>query len=103
MYILDDDYNVARTKQQLQIISDKEIAPNNKYIRGKPDTYVIEKIKGVKKVGNKTKFLIKWKSYDNSQNSWIDSSELDRTKHLKQMKKDFKAQLQKAGITEDYL
>lgn len=91
LYIIDDDYNVCRTKQQLQIISDKEIPPDNKYIRGKPDTFMIESIKDKRKIGNKTEYKIKWKGF--KEMSWISSTELDRTKHLKQMKKTFNSRL----------
>ena len=93
MYILDDDYSVARTKQQLQVITDKEIPPDPKYLRGKPDTFIIENIVDKRKVGMKTQYKVKWRSFDNSHNSWVDSKEFDRTKVLQQMKKDYNLKL----------
>jgi len=89
MYIVDDDYNVLRTKQQLQVVEDNETPPDVGYIRGKPDTFIIEKIINKRNRGNRIEYLIKWKSYDDSHNSWVPSRELDRTKDLRQMKRDF--------------
>lgn len=87
MYIIDDDYNVARTKQQIQIIGNKEMPPNNKFIRGKTDTYIIENIINKRKKNNKVEYLIKWKGFD--EKTYISSKELDRTKDLREMKKEF--------------
>jgi hypothetical protein len=89
MYIIDDDYNVARTKQQLQIVSENEKLPNNKFIRGNQDTFIIDKIINKRKKGLKVEYLIKWVGFDDSQNSWISSKELDRTKELRNLKKIF--------------
>lgn len=92
MYILDNEYNVARTKQQLQIISDLEIAPDIKFVRGKQETFIIEKIINKRRKNNKIEYLVKWKGFKNSDNSWISSKEFDRTKALKLMKNIFNSQ-----------
>lgn len=89
LYIIDDNYNVKRTKHQLQIVSDNIIPPDNKYIREKSEFHIINKIIDKKKIKNKIYYLINWRGYDNNNNSWIPSSELDRTRDLKEMKKEF--------------
>jgi len=89
MYLTDADDNVARTKSQLQVV-DKDIKEGNpKFIRGKPEHYLISKILDKRKKNNKIEYLVKWKGYDIKDASWIPNSELSRTKELKDMRKEF--------------
>ena len=88
MYLIDND-NVARTKQQLNIVPKNEQPPNIKYIRGKPDHYIINDIVDKKKIGNKYQYKVNWKGYPHSEDSFIDESQLNRTEDLKQMKNEF--------------
>ena len=61
--------------------------PNNKFIRVKTDTYIIENIINKRKKNNKVEYLIKWKGFN--EKNYISSKELDRTKDLREMKKEF--------------
>lgn len=89
MYLTDNNDNVARTKQQLNVVPKDEKPPKIKYIRGNPEYYIINTIVDKKKVGKKYQYKVNWKGYDNSYDSWIDESELNRTNDLKQMKNEF--------------
>lgn len=57
---------VAYTRNQLQVIPENEEAPDPSVIRGKPTTYVIEKIIKKVKVGRTYKYEVKWKGYTNT-------------------------------------
>jgi hypothetical protein len=89
LYLTDKNDNVARTKNQLQPVSKKLIEPDAKYIRGEPEHYIISKILDKRIVNRKTEYLVKWKGFTLNQATWISAKELDRTKDLKQMKRDF--------------
>jgi hypothetical protein len=93
MYLTDANDNVARTKNQLLVVKDRVEQPNNKYIRGNPETYIVEKILDKKLENRKTYYLIKWKSYSEREATWINSKELDRTKDLKELKRKFNENL----------
>jgi hypothetical protein len=64
LYILEGPDEVGFTKNQLQLISEKEKYPPASVVRGKPSTYVVEKILKKKKIKNKWYYQIKWMSYD---------------------------------------
>ena len=89
LYLTDSNDNVGRTKNQLSIVKDNEEEPNAKYIRGNPEHYIISKIVNRKVENKKVFYFVKWKGYDDKDNSWVPSSELDRTKTLKEMKKEY--------------
>jgi hypothetical protein len=88
MYQIDKD-NVARTKQQLQVIKGDEKPPDPKYIRGNPQHYIINKIVDKRKRNGKEEYLVKWKSFSDSNNTWISTNEFDRTEDLRQMRREF--------------
>lgn len=88
MYLTDND-NVARTKQQLNIVPKDEKPPNIKYIRGNPEHYIINAIVDRKKIKKGFEYKINWKGYPHSEDSWISEDQLNRTEDLKQMKNDF--------------
>ena len=61
---------VGYTKNQLQVIPEKEIAPQKKVIRGTPSTYVVEEIMERKKEKGRIFYLVRWKGYDESDDTW---------------------------------
>jgi hypothetical protein len=63
LYLVSGKPNVKYTKNQLQIINNNEEYPLPSVIRGKPKTYVIEKILNKKKIKNKYYYEIKWRGY----------------------------------------
>jgi hypothetical protein len=72
MYLLDKpngdvDYSVAYTKNQLQIIPEKEEVPKEALIQGVKEKgvqkYYVEKLLERKKINNKIMFKIKWKGF----------------------------------------
>lgn len=91
MYLTSNDDNVARTKNQLQPITGNEIEPDIKYIRTNTEYYIISKILDKRINNRKTEYLVKWKGFKDENNSWVSAQELDRTKELKQMKRDYNA------------
>ena len=93
MYLTDANDNVARTKNQLLVVKDNVEQPNNKYIRGNPETYIVEKILGKKLENRKTYYLIKWKSYKESESTWEPSEILNRTKALQTLRRKFNENL----------
>eukprot|EP01033_Poteriospumella_lacustris_P010245 gene10245-gene11039 len=71
MYLTDADDNVARTKNQLQKVSNKEDEPDSRFIRGNPENYIISKILDKKIENGKTFFLVKWRGFNNpDDNTW---------------------------------
>lgn len=89
MYLVNDDSNVSRTKNQLQPVAKKLKEPDAKYIRGNPEHYIISKILDKRRVNRKVEYLCKWKGFPENQATWISNDELNRTKDLKEMKKKF--------------
>lgn len=90
-YLTDAEDWVARTKNQLQVITGKEEEPDPKYIRGKPDTFIVSKILDKKIEKGKTYYLVKWKGFADKHNTWEPSNMFDRTEDLKKLKKEFNA------------
>ena len=93
MYNVDDNENIAYTKQQLQVVTGKLRDPNPEYIRGDTDTYIIEKIVDKKIENKKHLYLVKKYGYDATHNIWEHSSTFDRTEDLKKMKRDYNSTL----------
>ncbi len=89
MYLTDANDNVARTKNQLQKITGKEEEPDPKFNRGNTDTYIISKILDKKVENRKTYYLVKWRGYKDTDNTWEPASTFDRTEDLKKMKRDY--------------
>lgn len=89
MYLTDAKDNVARTKNQLNVVSKNEIQPDAKYDRRNHEYFNVEKIVDKKIENRKTYYLIKWVGYDDTHNSWEHASTLDRTQDLKNMKSEY--------------
>jgi hypothetical protein len=81
-YLVDGDVGpnkirpVAYTKNQLQVVPEDEQYPDTKVIRGKPTTYVVEKILDKRKHKNRIEFLVKWAGYPHEQNTWEPRTQL---------------------------
>jgi len=88
-YLTDADDWVARTKNQLQVITGKEEEPDPKYIRGKSDTFIVSKILDKKIEKGRTYYFVKWKGFTDKYNTWEPSNMFDRTEDLKKLKKKF--------------
>ncbi len=58
------------TKNQLQLISNKEELPGKQFIRGKPKVFRVEKILKKKKVGKQIFYKIKWIENDENESTW---------------------------------
>jgi hypothetical protein len=93
MYLTEDDKgvcdNVARTKNQLQVVSKNIIEPKKDYIRGNPEHYIVSKILDKKIENRKTFYKIKWKGFNEDEATWEPVSILNRTKELKELKRKF--------------
>jgi hypothetical protein len=89
MYLTDNNDDVARTKNQLQPVSNKLIEPDARFIRGEPEFYLVSKILDKRIVNRKTEYKIKWRGFSEDQATWISSKELERTNDLKEMKRKF--------------
>ena len=76
-------------KNKLSKISENEDEPKAKYLRNVENIefYKVSKILDKRKIGRKEEYLIRWKGFSDADNSWEQSSILDRTKNLKDMKK----------------
>jgi hypothetical protein len=78
MYILDGsdkygrDHSASYTKNQLQVVPDKEEAPAGELVRNveEHEQFTAEKIVGKKKIGNKIYYEVKWLGFPSSQNTW---------------------------------
>jgi hypothetical protein len=77
MYQLNDEKDVnkidttaAYTKGQLQVVNENEEAPNPKVIRGKPTTYIVQRLVDKKKMKNKIYYRVRWKGYSPDQDTW---------------------------------
>ena len=81
LYFIDNNENVAYTKNHLQLIDANEKMPIKSSIRkikttrGK-DVYIIDKIVGKRKHKNKIEYLIKWKGFDDSDNTYESRKQL---------------------------
>ena len=81
LYVIDNNENVAYTKNHLQLIDASEKMPIKSSIRkikttrGK-DVYIIDKIVGKRKHKNKIEYLIKWKGFDDSDNTYESRKQL---------------------------
>ena len=65
------DQSVAYTKNQLQVVPKNEKPPPPSVIRGKPTTYVVNKLHDKKKIKNQVYYLVEWKGYpDKKDFTW---------------------------------
>lgn len=91
MYLTSNNDNVARTKNQLQVVKAGEKEPDKKYLRNVPEgeANVIQEIVDKKIENRKTYYLIRYKGDTIANGVWVPVSDLNRNKVLKQMKRDF--------------
>lgn len=75
MYQVDGDTKRAYTYQQLQTIDDGDDKVQD--FRGAK--YVIEKLVGKKVQNKKTLYLVKWKGFDDSQNTWTEENNIKKS------------------------
>lgn len=88
-YLTTKNDMVFRTKNQLSVVRNNEQEPDAKYIRGEPDTYIISEILDKKVENRKTYYLVRWKGFPRADATWEPSNIFDRTKALKEMKRDY--------------
>lgn len=92
LYILNDEYNVAYTKNQLQPVKDNEKAPEGKLLFGDkvPENLRVKNIVSKKKHKNKIYYLISWYGYpDKNDNTWELKNELIKNKGVKRLIEEF--------------
>jgi hypothetical protein len=66
---------VAYTRNQLQVVGEKEEEPPGKMILDKDnDYYIVKKILDKKKIGRKTQYLVWWKGYPKAEATWTEES-----------------------------
>ena len=75
LYQVNNDDSVAYTRQQLQVVDDKE-ARQMKPEQMEEERYLIDRIVGKRKHKNKIQYLVKWEGYDDTFNEWKNKSEL---------------------------
>ena len=76
-------------KKQLQVVSENEKLPSQKH----QTVFIVEKIVDKRKNKNKIEYLIKWKDYPTSKNTWEPKTSL--IKDIPQAIKDFEKGLMK--------
>ncbi len=106
LYLIDtnEHQNVAYTKNQLQVIDDNEKKPDKSSIRkikkkkGK-DVYILDSIVGKRKRNNRIEYLIKWKGFDDSDNTYESRKELLED-GLKEYIDDYEKEIKKINIIQ---
>jgi hypothetical protein len=78
LYVVSGINNAAYTRNQIQVIPEKEKLPKESVQK----KYVIEKILERKKIKGKIMFRIKWKGYPLNQSTWEPRTELMKTAPL---------------------
>ena len=81
LYIIDNNPNVAYRKDQLQIIKPHEIMPDKKTIRPlttkqNKNVYIINKLIQKRKNKGKIEYLVDWKGFDESDQTWEPRTQL---------------------------
>eukprot|EP01132_Coremiostelium_polycephalum_P008572 gene8571-10545_t len=66
----EDTDTIPYTKNQLQIVSKKEQLPDPRVVRGKPKEFIVESIVGKDVIDGLVHYLVKWKGYRSSENTW---------------------------------
>lgn len=89
LYLTSAGDNIARTKNQLQVVKRNEKEPDPKFLRGENNYYKVAEILDKEVVNRKTNYLCRWYGFKADEATWVPSKELDRTKDLREMKKEF--------------
>eukprot|EP01132_Coremiostelium_polycephalum_P007983 gene7983-9821_t len=66
----EDTDTIPYTKNQLQVVSKKEQLPDPRVVRGKPKEFIMESIVGKDIIDGLVHYLVKWKGYRSSENTW---------------------------------
>lgn len=101
MYLINDGTTVSRTKNQLQPVAKNLKEPDAKYIRGNPENYIVAEILDKRRNGNKTEYKIRWKGFKVNEATWEKVDILNRTKDLKEMKREFEEKRRKEQQEQD--
>jgi hypothetical protein len=75
MYMVSGINNAAYTKNQLQVVSENERPPPVEAVK----KFVIDKIVGKRILKGKPQYLIHWKNFDKSNDSWEPASEIPKS------------------------
>ena len=75
MYMVSGINNAAYTKSQLQVVSDTEKPPPVDAVK----KFIIDKIIGKRILKGKLQYLIHWKNFDKSNDSWEPASEIPKS------------------------
>lgn len=92
MYLTSNNDLVARTKNQLQVVTGKEKEPDVKFLRGNPEYFIIKEILDKRVYKRKTEYKVRWKGFKADEATWIPASEFSRTKELKALMNIFNEQ-----------
>jgi hypothetical protein len=78
LYVVDrplkENERVAYTRNQLQVVPEDEEDPDRKVLRGNPDTYMVKKVIGDRKVGRRQEYLVWYKGYKKEEAEWTPAS-----------------------------
>lgn len=89
MYLTDADDKVARTKNQLQVVSGNEAEPDARFNRGNSAFQIIAEILEKRINNRKTEYKVRWRGEKADQATWISTKQLDRTEDLREMRRKF--------------
>ena len=89
LYKISGIHNATYTKNQLQIVPENEKLPSQKHQK----VFIVEKIIGKRKNKNKIEYLVKWKGYPASQNTYEPRTSL--IKDIPEMITEFEKGLKK--------
>ncbi len=91
MYLIDNDDNVARTKNQLQKVSRNEKEPDAKFLRGNPENYIVAEILDDRTTNGKKEYKVRWKGFSDSdaETTWESTNIFNRTKDLREMRRKY--------------
>lgn len=91
MYLIDNDDNVARNKNQLQKVSKNEKEPDARFLRGNPENYIIAEILDDRSVNGKKEYKVRWRGFSNNDNdtTWEHTNVFNRTKELREMRRKY--------------
>lgn len=88
-YLTDKNDNVFRTKNQLSKVKRNEAEPEPKYNRGDSEFSIPMQILDKKIENRKTLYLVRFKGFKANEAEWMNSTIFNRTKDLRDMRKDY--------------